>query len=537
MNASTDPSPLGTPRIPSSRHARPSSSNSPLRPSSARSLVKGRPATPGSPSINTDVKVESRPLTQQGMISMRSSFQGPGRQILDRSYYVGKLRSKKKELQQEIERMVEEVEQLEKERFASVHVGQKQKALAEEVQGLKLQLLDYTAVMEKVNAGVEPDELREELEALKERNAKETKKADKLFLERTLKEREGKELHDKAQGLDVEIEHKIAEEAPEAKVQYVELQQEYRKLETEVERLQSLIGEIGTSNEELEQNVFKSNPTKQKLVMLTDQLLTVEGELEKLRMENPSIKLTAEEAKEALLSKIRQDNLEIIKAEEKSQVLENEIHFHEGKIAEAERSISELKGGRIEKFLEMQQKERKMQNYIENFDSLREEQQKRTFEAQQKICELLHLISQLDDFEAKTETDISCTKQAISLLENEMEDFKRLDGSRSQCDAKCAKLEAEKQKIEEKKAFLQEQVREQVEKLEAFSQILDDSDLHRNLEELKTRFHALQSSNQVLQEEVETKERELNYGLVLENIRFMVSQLNSEIRNSQMQSY
>ncbi|XP_024545065.1 intraflagellar transport protein 74 homolog [Selaginella moellendorffii] len=338
---------------------------------------------PGSPSINTDVKAL-----------------GPGRQILDRSYYVGKLRSKKQELQQEIERMVEEVEQLEKERFASVHVGQKQKALAEEVQGLKLQLLDYTVVMEKVSAN--------------------------------------RRLH---------VVCNLLKQAPEAKVQYVELQQEYRKLETEVERLQSLIGEIGTSNEELEQ--------------------------------------------------IRQDNLEIIKAEEKSQVLESEIHFHEGKIAEAERSISELKE------LEFHRGE----------------------------------LKQLDDLEARTETDISCTKQAISLLENEMEDFKRLDGSRSQCDAKCAKLEAEKQKIEEKKAFLQEQVREQVEKLEAFSQILDDSDLHRNLEDLKTRFHALQSSNQVLQEEVETKERELNYGLVLENIRFMVSQLNSEIKNSQMQSY
>ena len=59
---------------------------------------RGIPARPGSGrrgvGLKTNVQVADRPVTQQGMTGMRTGNQGPGRQIQDKSYYLGELRAK-----------------------------------------------------------------------------------------------------------------------------------------------------------------------------------------------------------------------------------------------------------------------------------------------------------------------------------------------------------------------------------------------------------------------------------------------------------
>ena len=44
------------------------------------------------------MQVSERPVTQQGMSGMRTAGQGPGRQVLDKSYFMAELRQKKADL-------------------------------------------------------------------------------------------------------------------------------------------------------------------------------------------------------------------------------------------------------------------------------------------------------------------------------------------------------------------------------------------------------------------------------------------------------
>ena len=64
--------------------------------------------------LNTEVNIKDRPVTREGMVGIAPGAMGPGRQVVDASYYVGKLRQKTVELQTEIDKMKAEEEQYHK---------------------------------------------------------------------------------------------------------------------------------------------------------------------------------------------------------------------------------------------------------------------------------------------------------------------------------------------------------------------------------------------------------------------------------------
>nr|XP_024377500.1 intraflagellar transport protein 74 homolog isoform X3 [Physcomitrium patens] len=372
---------------------RPPSAQGSVRPSTSRSIRSIRLG--GSLGLNSDITVESRPLTQQGLMTLKSNGQGPGRQVQDKSYYLSKLRTRKQELQAEIDIMNDEIDRLQKREPANVYLEQKQNSLNEEVISLKSLLADYNVVKEKVAAGVELDELKEELRSAKEKNEAVVKKVARLFNDRTRKEQSYKAAEEKIQFLEAEIRRRIDDEAPEIKARYVELQEDACRVAAEVERLELETQDITGSSHALEQDLRPAPPAKQKAVMLIEQLLNAEVELNRLKAEEvPNVQLSPEEARGAMLLKMRQNNAEIAKAEEKIKQVEDEVKNYEEKIAEADNSLSELKGGRAEKFLEMQRKERKMQAFIDSFDTMKHEHEEAARLVHQRIVQLLRQTNQ-----------------------------------------------------------------------------------------------------------------------------------------------
>uniref|UniRef100_A0A8D3CFL4 Intraflagellar transport protein 74-like n=1 Tax=Scophthalmus maximus TaxID=52904 RepID=A0A8D3CFL4_SCOMX len=65
-------------------------------------------ATPGV--LSAQIKVTDRPVTQQGLSGMKTGMKGPQRQILDKSYYFGLLRSKFNELTTETSKLHKEID-------------------------------------------------------------------------------------------------------------------------------------------------------------------------------------------------------------------------------------------------------------------------------------------------------------------------------------------------------------------------------------------------------------------------------------------
>ncbi|CAK9876806.1 unnamed protein product [Sphagnum jensenii] len=557
---------------------RPPSAQSSIRPSTCRSGRSSsiRPGTPGGGiGLNTELKVENRPVAQQGMISVHTSLQGPGRQVLDKSYYMSRLRSKKQELQSEINSMSDEIERMQRRGPAAFQLEQKQESLSEEVKALKVQLGDYNVVMEKITAGIGFLQLKELLRLAREKSDNERKNIDQLFQECTVKEQGTRDAEGKLQTLEVEMGHRISQEAPERKEQYTELQGEARELAAAMECMEMQLQQIAEHAVPLEQDLAKATPSKQTAVALVEQLLRAEEELQHLKIEDSAtVHLSPEEARSTMLSKIRQDNAEIAKAEEKCKELEADIRVYGEKCDVADKSLAELKGGRAEKFLEMQQKEKKMQAFIDNFEAMHSEHETAAQSIQQNIVHLQECVShekgteeatngkgggfksselsdhemgdidellqvmeeqrgelkQLEEMKVKTANEVCSIKEKIATLEAENYRLGRLDELRAKSEMKCEKLEADKIRLDEKRMFLQVQLKEQTAKMESIQNVLSESEMHAKLEHLNQSLLSIQQTVTTLQEEVEMKEQQANYHPVLENIRFMVAQLNTDIK-------
>ncbi|CAM6026765.1 unnamed protein product [Sphagnum balticum] len=557
---------------------RPPSAQSSIRPSTCRSGRSSsfRPGTPGGCiGLNTELKVESRPVAQQGMMSVRTSLQGPGRQVLDKSYYMSRLRSKKQELQSEINSMSDEIERMQRRGPAAFQLEQKQESLSEEVKALKVQLGDYNVVMEKVTAGIGFLQLKELLRLAREKRDNERKNIDRLFQECTVKEQGTRDAEEKLQTLEVEMGHRISQEAPERKEQYIELQGEARELAAAMECMEMQLRQIAEHAAPLEQDLAKATPSKQTAVALVEQLLRAEEELQHLKIEDSAtVHLSPEEARSTMLSKIRQDNAEIAKAEEKCKELEADIRVYGENCDVADKCLAELKGGRAEKFLEMQQKEKKMQAFIDNFEAMRSEHETAAQSIQQNIVHLQECVShekdteeatngkgggfnsselsdhemgdidellqvmeeqkgelkQLEEMKVKTANEVCSIKEKIATLEAEIYRLGRLDELRAKSEMKCEKLEADKIRVDEQRMLLQVQLKEQTTKMESIQNVLSECEMHAKLEHLNQSLLSIQQTVTTLQEEVEMKERQANYHPVLENIRFMVAQLNTDIK-------
>ena len=76
-----------------------------------------------------------RPITQQGLSGMKTGSRGPQRQVQDKSYYMGLLRSKIGELTTEITRLNGDIEVMKQDQSSFLTYDKKVKEIAQELTG------------------------------------------------------------------------------------------------------------------------------------------------------------------------------------------------------------------------------------------------------------------------------------------------------------------------------------------------------------------------------------------------------------------
>ncbi|CAM6127326.1 unnamed protein product [Calypogeia fissa] len=503
-------------------------------------------------------------------------FQGRGRQILDKSYFIGKLRAKKQELQNEITTMMMEIERLEKRASANFQLDQQQDLLLQEVKLLKGQLGDYNMVMESVATGIEFEQLKDTMKCLKEQNDHERKRIAQVFTKRSQMEKATKDAEQAYSSTIVELETRLGREGPEKLAKFNDAMEERKLLNGEVEKLERSLEELNNSIEPLEQDLEKTPPSNRTKLMLVEQLLSAQEQFQQMQEKDAKSfvpVLPPKEASDAFLSKIKYDTAQLASAEAKSRELEIEIQLYEEKLVATEKALNGLKGGRAEKFIEMQQKEKKMQFFLDNYEATFHEHTTAKRAVEQTIVHLREQISQvacssssrisgndtdkkandngeqpreqlnqeleiqrgelkaLEKMEAQTVKEVDMCNQKIATLRNEINRLINLDEACIASDSKCLDLEAHKKALEEERFRIQVKLMEQNEFIDSLQQQLRDSPLHKNIETLNNKFIVLQQNVTRRQEELEMKERETNYKPMLENIRLIVAQLNEEIRS------
>lgn len=90
--------------------------------------------------LNTNLLIEDRPITQQGLGGLKTAVKGPRRQIEDRSYFFGVLRNRINEISTELSSIATQTEEAENDNESYVQYEQMAEALAGELRNLQVSL-------------------------------------------------------------------------------------------------------------------------------------------------------------------------------------------------------------------------------------------------------------------------------------------------------------------------------------------------------------------------------------------------------------
>lgn len=93
------------------------------------------------------------------MMGMNAKAVGPGRQIYDRNYYSNLLKQKNIEIATEIQKMKQEVEDINKDNSTYITLERKYETLIKDVRKFEGELADYNLALDKHRSDTKPEDI------------------------------------------------------------------------------------------------------------------------------------------------------------------------------------------------------------------------------------------------------------------------------------------------------------------------------------------------------------------------------------------
>eukprot|EP00276_Gloeochaete_wittrockiana_P014119 CAMPEP_0184332688 /NCGR_PEP_ID=MMETSP1089-20130417/1853_1 /TAXON_ID=38269 ORGANISM="Gloeochaete wittrockiana, Strain SAG46.84" /NCGR_SAMPLE_ID=MMETSP1089 /ASSEMBLY_ACC=CAM_ASM_000445 /LENGTH=653 /DNA_ID=CAMNT_0026656197 /DNA_START=49 /DNA_END=2010 /DNA_ORIENTATION=+ len=429
------------------------------------------PQTAGGVGLNTNVQVDFRPVTTQGgMMGMRTGTVGPGRQIQDKSYYMGELRAKINELSTESKKLKDEHDKYLQDNTTYAQLERKYEAMQKELKQLQGQLADYNLMVDKVRGDQEVEQIRNEFNQLKAKNDADRKRLDAVFMDRTTKETQTRELESQVNQLLHSMEQRLNELSPDKRQLYHSLQDENVQLLEKVAQLSANLDDVARELQRADEDV-KADTQRQRAIQLEEQKRQLEIKKRELEEETMRDQMSFPEAREQLLKKVKDDNVEIAEAEKKVSDLNNTIAQYREQVAQMNSDLEEYRGEKGEKYQELLQKDKEMQEFIDKFEETRKSElvvnagvestivallqhislhidRERTMPSQDKFDEMKQELDFKKNQLENTQTTFDRLKQELVLREVELDKIKTLD----------SKIGVELASLKDKSKFMKEEM-------------------------------------------------------------------------------
>uniref|UniRef100_A0AAQ5XH83 IF rod domain-containing protein n=1 Tax=Amphiprion ocellaris TaxID=80972 RepID=A0AAQ5XH83_AMPOC len=501
-------------------------------------------ATPGV--LSAQIKVTDRPVTQQGLSGMKTGIKGPQRQILDKSYYLGLLRSKINELTTETSKLHKEIDNYNQENSVYLSYEKRAEGLAAEIKDLQGQLADYNMLVDKLNTNTEMEEMINDYNILKAQNDSEAESIDSIFTERREREEAIRAMEE-----EIRRERRVADEViqamPAAK------QEKYFTMTTTNEELLQLFNVTFSCSQELSHSQIK-----QEVVRLHETLSALEAKRDAMEAEQKSLSSPKEEL-EKLFKQVSftGDGGGFLTAGECQQ-----------------------------KYKEMKRREEDIDRFLESFEESRAQEQERMSQSQENIVSLLEhcsrnmlrlrqvdtvtaselrnmqevLVSKetevvqsdstarglttesqrlqqdlekVQQLEGKITGELSTLKERVNTMESELLTYRDLDTLRHTAEEK-KKVAAEKQTLRccIMTGVFVDLLEEMNQKYEALKTKLEENETHAQLANLERKWQHLEQNNFVMKEFIASKSQESHYASVAKNVFHQVAEYNRSLIES-----
>ncbi|XP_075787577.1 intraflagellar transport protein 74 homolog isoform X1 [Pelodiscus sinensis] len=431
--------------------------------------------------LSSQIKVADRPVTQQGLSGMKTGVKGPQRQIMDKSYYLGLLRSKISELTTEINKLQKEIEMYNQENSVYLSYEKRAEILAGEIKEFQGQLADYNMLVDKLNTNTDMEEVISDYNMLKTQNDREAQSIDIIFTERQAKEKLIQAVEE-----DIEREKQVADDiiknmSQENQAKYVEMKDTNEKLLQELDAQQQELDALNVKEDTLGAEIAHSQ-VKQEAVQLYEKLHGLEEHRDQMIAEDKSMGSPQEE-RERLLKQVKEDNQEIASMERQLTEIKEKINHFNEVIRRLDMDLEEQQGEKNMKYKELKKREESMDNFLETFEEMKTQELERKAQIEANIVALLEHSSRNVN---RMKQISSVTNQELKIMQEDLT-FKSNEMQKSQSTAKNLSTDSQRLRMDLQKMELLEgkMVDEQASLKEKIEQMTKDLEMYNNLPALK----------------------------------------------------
>ncbi|XP_041670129.1 intraflagellar transport protein 74 homolog [Cheilinus undulatus] len=538
-------------------------------------------ATPGV--LSAPIKVTDRPVTQQGLSGMKTGMKGPQRQILDKSYYLGLLRSKINELTTETNKLHKEIDNYNQENSVYLSYEKRAEVLANEIKDLQGQLADYNMLVDKLNINTEMEEMINDYNILKAQNDSEAESIDSIFTERREREEAIRAIEE-----EIRRERRVADEVvqsmPAAKQEkYFAMTTANEDLLQELSVIQEELDILITRKEDYEAELAHSH-IKQEVVRLHETLSALEAKRDAMEAEHKSLGSPQEE-RERLLKQVKEDNQEIASMERQLTEIRDKTGQITEEVRQLEQDSEEAQGECQQKYKELKKKEEEIDRYMGSFEGTWAQEQEKIIQCQENIISILEhcsrnmsrlrqvdqvtanelknmqevLVSKetemvqsestarglttesqrlqqdlekMQQLEGKITGELSSLKERIHAMETELITYRDLDTLRHEAEEKKKRLQEERVSLSQRRDSFKQLLDEMNQKYEALKTKLQENETHTQLANLERKWQHLEQNNFVMKEFIASKTQESDYGSVAKNVFQQVDEYNKSLIES-----
>ncbi|XP_034428198.1 intraflagellar transport protein 74 homolog [Hippoglossus hippoglossus] len=527
--------------------------------------------------LSAQIKVTDRPVTQQGLSGMKTGMKGPQRQILDKSYYLGLLRSKINELTTETSKLHKEIDNYNQENSVYLSYEKRAEGLAAEIKDLQGQLADYNMLVDKLNTNTEMEEMMNDYNTLKAQNDNGAESIDSIFTER-------REREEAIRGIEEEIrrERQVADEVVQSmsaakQEKYFTMASANEELLQELTVLQEELDLLVTRKEDYEAELAHSQ-IKQEVVRLHETLSTLEAKRDAMEAEHKSLGSPQEE-REKLFKQVKEDNQEIASMERQLTETRDRTTQITEQIQQLEQDSEEAQGEVQQKYKELKRKEEEIDRFLESFEESRSQVQEKMTQSQEDTVSLLEhssrnmlrlrqvdtvtaselrsmqevLVSKetevvqsastakglttesqrlqqdlekVQQLEGKITGELSSLKERVGTMETELHTYRDLDTLRHTAEDKKKRLQDDRVSLTQRRDSFKQLLDEMNQKYEALKTKLQENETHAQLANLERKWQHLEQNNFVMKEFIASKSQESDYASVAKNVSQQVAEYN-----------
>uniref|UniRef100_A0A663EY07 Intraflagellar transport 74 n=1 Tax=Aquila chrysaetos chrysaetos TaxID=223781 RepID=A0A663EY07_AQUCH len=551
-----------------------------MPPSTSRPGSRGGSSTTGGV-LSSQIKVADRPVTQQGLSGMKTAMKGPQRQIMDKTYYLGLLRSKTNELTTEINKLQEEVEMYKQEKSVYLSYEKRAEALAGEIKEFQGQLADYNMIVDILNTNTDIAEVIRDYNMLKVQNDRDAQSVDKIFTERQATEK-------LIQAVEEDIEHEkvvaddiIKDMSQENQAKYMEMKTANEKLSQELVAQQQELDALNVKEEALRAEIAHSQ-VKQEAAQLYEKLHDLEERRNQMIAEHKNMESPQEE-RERLLKQVKDDSQEIASMERQlTEVREKTNHFKKI-IQRLDMDLENHQAGEENwKYKELKKREESMDSFLETFEEVKNQELERKAQIEASIVALLehssrnvnHMkqissvtnqelkimqedltfksnemqksqstaknlitesqklqmdLQKMELLEGKMVDELASLKDKIEQTKRELEVYNNLPALKASGEEKKKRLQDDKEKLTKRSHAFKKMMEHLNTEYETLKRELQENETHSQLTNLERKWQHHEQNNFMMKEFIATKSQESDYQPIMKNVRKLVTEYNKAL--------